>query len=131
MEADIYTLSCIPNSQALYIKKDNAQSLGGLCLCNPPPAVVSDVPHPIPWPCSHGGWQGAALPQAAAVGLACSLTTDAFSASMARVHPAAEVSSEFSQSSTVVPALHSSWLMLSLPAKGCAGGWQHLGRVWS
>ncbi|NXP34323.1 DLG3 protein, partial [Leiothrix lutea] len=51
-------------------------------------------------------------------GWACSLTTDAFSASMARVHPAAEVSSEFSQSSTVVPALHSPWPVLSLPAKG-------------
>lgn len=135
MEAEKYTLRCIPSSQALYINKGCAQSLGGL--------VVSacatthqqwGLMFPIPFlgPTATEGWWGAALLQATALGLACSLTTDSFSAAMARVHPAAEVSREFSQSSTVVPALHSSGLVLSLPAEGCAGAGStaHLGRVW-
>lgn len=116
MEADMYTLRCIPHSQALYVTKGCAQCLSALCLCTHPTAVGSDIPHAIPWAHSQ---------EAAAVGLPCSLTTDTFSASMARVHPAAEVSSELSHSTSVVPALHSAGLVLSLPAQECAGGWQH------
>lgn len=90
---------------------------------------------PIPFlgPTATEGWWGAALLQAAALGLACSLTTDSLhSASVPCVHPTAEVSREFSQPSTVVPALHSSGLVLSLPVEGCAGAGStaHLGRVW-
>lgn len=54
-------------------------------------------PIPFPGPTATEGWWGAALPQAAAVGLACSPTTGTFR--VAHVRPAAEVSREFSQSS--------------------------------
>lgn len=77
-------------------------------------------PIPFPGPTATEGLL--ALLQAAAVGLACSPTTGTLS--VAHVHPAAEVSREFS----LVPALHSSGLVLR--GVQVAASTAHLGRAW-
>lgn len=100
MEADIYTLRCIPHSQALYINKIYAQCCGGLVVSTCATTHQQwGLMFPIPFlgPTATEEWWGAALLQAAAVSLTHSLATDTFI--VARVHPAAEVSSEFSHSS--------------------------------
>lgn len=91
----------------------SAQCLGGLVVSACATTQQQwGLMFPIPFlgPTATERWWGAALLQAAAVGLASLLITDTFSLSVAHVHPVAEVSSGVSQS-RAVPALHSPGLV--------------------